>query len=81
MSFRAFKYRFLRLISIISINFKIAHRPGKNEFENGLEPIAWRSEIKDKPVCELKNLIAGKSLIVGFELGLNFNANTKQITF
>jgi len=36
----------------------LLNRPGKNEFEDGLEPIAWRSEIKDRPVCELKNLIA-----------------------
>lgn len=38
----------------------LMNKPGKDEFEKGLEPIAWRSPIKDKPVCQLKNLILGK---------------------
>ena len=37
----------------------LLNRPGKDDFENGLEAVAWRSRIKDNPVCELKNLIAG----------------------
>lgn len=37
----------------------LLNRPGQTggAFEEGLEPIAWRSSVKDKPVCELKNLI------------------------
>lgn len=35
----------------------LLNRPGHETFEEGLEAIAWRSPIKDRPVCELKNLI------------------------
>lgn len=46
----------------------LLNRPGKNEFSNGLDVVSWRSQVKDKPVCELKNLIKGNFLKLIFTI-------------